>query len=564
MKLIGLLIRASRGTLAFAIPTGIISGASSALLIALISAALNGGGPSRSTIALSFAGLAAVTLFSNIASQILLNRLSQSAVYDLRVYLCERILSAPLRKMEEVGSARLFASLTDDVMVVANVLLSIPPFCINAATVAVCLIYLSLLAWKVLVALLAFMAFGVMIYQALVMQGVRSLRVAREDQDGLFKALRAQTEGFKELKLNRRRRLEFFDRVVKQTASSFKEHNRTGMNFYIAAASWAQLLFYIFIGLLLFVIPLINQVAPQTLMGYTLTILFIWGPLGSIINVFPMIGRAKVALNKIESLGLALQSQADDANEAAKDERLIDWERIELSGVTHAYADEGGDRSFALGPIDMTFRPGELVFLVGGNGSGKTTLAKLLTGLYAPDAGEISLDGRAITNETREQYRQHFSAIFSDFYIFDSLLGLDAPDLDEQASLHLSRFHLDHKVRIEEGKFSTTALSQGQRKRLALLTSFLEDRRFYVFDEWAADQDPQFREMFYMQILPELKRRGKTVLAITHDDRYFRIADRVIKLEYGKLAAIEEQVASLGAFASGQSLAHSSVEIPQA
>jgi putative ATP-binding cassette transporter len=466
--------------------------------------------------------------------------------------------------MEEVGSARLFASLTDDVMVVANVLLSIPPFCINAATVAVCLIYLSLLAWKVLVALLAFMAFGVMIYQALVMQGVRSLRVAREDQDGLFKALRAQTEGFKELKLNRRRRSEFFDRVVKQNASSFREHNRTGMNFYIAAASWAQLLFYIFIGLLLFVIPLVNQVAPQTLMGYTLTILFIWGPLGSIINVFPMIGRAKVALNKIESLGLALQSQADDANAAAADERLIDWERIELSGVTHAYADEGGDRSFALGPIDMTFRPGELVFLVGGNGSGKTTLAKLLTGLYAPDAGEISLDGQAITNETREQYRQHFSAIFSDFYIFDSLLGLDAPDLDEQAGLHLSRFHLDHKVRIEEGKFSTTALSQGQRKRLALLTSFLEDRRFYVFDEWAADQDPEFREMFYMQILPELKRRGKTVLAITHDDRYFRIADRVIKLEYGKLAAVEESVAGLGALASRQSLNHSSVEIPQA
>jgi putative pyoverdin transport system ATP-binding/permease protein len=563
MKLIGLLIRASRGTLAFAIPTGVISGASSALLIALISSALNGGGPSRLTIALSFAGLAALTLFSNIASQILLNRLSQSAVYDLRVYLCERILSAPLRKMEEVGSARLFASLTDDVMVVANVLLSIPPFCINAATVAVCLVYLSWLAWKVLVALLVFMAFGVMIYQALVMQGVRSLRVAREDQDGLFKALRAQTEGFKELKLNRRRRAEFFDRAVKHTASSFREHNRTGMNFYIAAASWAQLLFYIFIGLLLFVIPLVNQVAPQTLMGYTLTILFIWGPLGSIINVFPMIGRAKIALNKIESLGLSLESHAE-GDAAATDAPLIDWERIELSGVTHAYQDAGGDRSFALGPIDMTFRPGELVFLVGGNGSGKTTLAKLLTGLYAPDAGEICLDGRAITDGTREQYRQHFSAIFSDFYIFDSLLGLDAPDLDEQASLHLSRFHLDHKVKIEEGKFSTTALSQGQRKRLALLTSFLEDRRFYVFDEWAADQDPAFREMFYMQILPELKRRGKTVLAITHDDRYFRIADRVIKLEYGKLATIEEPAAQLGAIATAQSFNHSSVEIPQA
>jgi len=58
----------------------------------------------------------------------------------------------------------------------------------------------------------------------------------------------------------------------------------------------------------------------------------------------------------------------------------------------------------------------------------------------------------------------------------------------------------------------------------------------YLFDEWAADQDPVFKKVFYTQLLPELKARGKAVLVISHDERYFGAADRVIRLDYGKLA----------------------------
>jgi putative ATP-binding cassette transporter len=90
-------------------------------------------------------------------------------------------------------------------------------------------------------------------------------------------------------------------------------------------------------------------------------------------------------------------------------------------------------------------------------------------------------------------------------------------------------------VQVKDGTLSTIELSQGQRKRLALLTAFLEDRPFYIFDEWAADQDPFFREVFYLQLLPELKAKGKTVLVISHDDRYYSLGDRIIKLDYGKI-----------------------------
>jgi putative ATP-binding cassette transporter len=205
--------------------------------------------------------------------------------------------------------------------------------------------------------------------------------------------------------------------------------------------------------------------------------------------------------------------------------------------VTHSYHREQEESSFVLGPIDLSFRPGELIFLIGGNGSGKTTLAKLLTGLYIPEAGEIRLNGQLITDENRESYRQHFSAIFTDFYLFESLLGLDHPELDQLAQKYLARLQLDHKVQVIDGNLSTTALSQGQRKRLALLAACLEDRPFYIFDEWAADQDPLFKEIFYEQLLPELKSKGKTALVLSHDERYYHVADRIIKLDYGKLVS---------------------------
>jgi putative pyoverdin transport system ATP-binding/permease protein len=190
---------------------------------------------------------------------------------------------------------------------------------------------------------------------------------------------------------------------------------------------------------------------------------------------------------------------------------------------------------FALGPVDLAFSPGELVFLIGGNGSGKTTLAKVIVGLYAPENGHILLDGVEVDEARRDRYRQLFSVVFSDFYLFDSLLGIRLERLDQAAQALLEALQLSHKVTIDQGVFSTLDLSQGQRKRLALLVAYLEDRPFYLFDEWAADQDPLFKDVFYRRLLPALKAKGKTVVVITHDDRYFHLADRLIKLESGQV-----------------------------
>jgi putative ATP-binding cassette transporter len=209
--------------------------------------------------------------------------------------------------------------------------------------------------------------------------------------------------------------------------------------------------------------------------------------------------------------------------------------RIDLLGVAHTYFREDEDSNFTLGPLDLTLERGELLFLVGGNGSGKTTLAKVLCGLYPPETGEILVDGRGVGEEEREAYRQLFSVVFSEFFLFDSLLGLASPELDRKAREYLSLLQLDRKVRVEGGALSTLELSRGQRKRLALLTAYLEDRPFYVFDEWAADQDPVFKEIFYRQLLPDLRGRGKGVLVISHDNHYHNLADRIVRLDYGRV-----------------------------
>ncbi|MBH9340157.1 cyclic peptide transporter, partial [Pseudomonas aeruginosa] len=86
-----------------------------------------------------------------------------------------------------------------------------------------------------------------------------------------------------------------------------------------------------------------------------------------------------------------------------------------------------------------------------------------------------------------------------------------------------------------DGNFSTPDLSTGQRKRLALINAWLEERPVLVFDEWAADQDPAFRRVFYTELLPDLKRQGKTIIVISHDDRYFEMADQLIRLSAGKV-----------------------------
>ncbi|BAU14625.1 cyclic peptide transporter [Leptolyngbya sp. NIES-3755] len=530
MQLISFLLRSSRKLVAIAIFTGFLSGISSAGLIALISRGLGNPNSAIGQIAGAFIGLAVLSLVTSVISQVVLIRLAQDAVFNLRLQLSRQILSSELRHLEQLGNARMMATLTEDVQAVANAVSSFPFLCIDLATVVGCFFYIGSLSWIVFAMVMGLFVFAFWTCQWMLNQARRRMVYAREDQDSLFRHFRSITDGIKEMKLHYPRRQVFLTKELETTSASFRRHNVDALILFAAAGSWGKLIFFFAIGFVLFALPNLLSIPLETLSGYVLTFTYLMLPLDKLVLKLPILSQASVSLQKIETLGLSLQSRAEASS--IPNHIHQNWQKIELRHVTHRYY-QSEDTQFTLGEINLTLNAGEIVFIVGGNGSGKSTLAKLLTGLYAPESGTITLDGTPITHANREWYRQHFSTVFADFYLFDRLLGLDATDQDALNYLH--QLQLDHKVQIKNGQFSTTELSQGQRKRLALLTAYLEDRPIYLFDEWASDQDPTFRELFYTEFLPKLKHRGKTVWVISHDDHYFQFSDRVIKLDYGRI-----------------------------
>jgi putative pyoverdin transport system ATP-binding/permease protein len=536
MKLFPFILRYSWPLVILAILVGVIAGASSAALMALINAKLDGGRSSNGSLLWLMAGLVMIVFISSLGSRIVLNRLSQRAVFEIRMRLCRQVLAIHLRRLEEFGSERILAALTEDITSITGAIVNIPLFIINLTLVLACLVYLGWLSLLMLGILSVFFFVSVVSIEMLDKKTRHFSMLARHEWDRLLKHFRALMDGSKELKLHRLRREAFFSQLLEPTAKSHNRYWLASRDFESACASWNQSLFFSLIILILFCLPYVSDTSAQALTRYAVTVLFIIGPMSRLVEAIPLFSRAAVSLKKIEDLGLSLSTSVTDVNlTAAKTESPLSWKRLDALGITHTYYWERGDRNFTLGPIDLAFYPGELVFLIGGNGSGKTTLAKLLTGLYTPEIGEIQIDGKSITDENRDHYRQYFSVIFSEICIFERLIGLDQPNLDSRAHKYLVDLQLDHKVEIKDGEFSTTQLSAGQRKRLALLTAYLEDRPIYIFDEWAADQDPVFKNLFYYQFLPELKLKGKMILAISHDDRYYHLADRIIKLEGGKI-----------------------------
>jgi putative ATP-binding cassette transporter len=536
MNLLGLLLRSSGWTVILAGLTGLAGGAGSVALLALIHAGLTREEGSTGLLGAGFAGLCLGVLLARIASQVLFIRLGQGSVFRLYTHLGRQILSVPLRDLEQVGPHRLLAALTEDVPAIAAALLGVPIVCINLAILLCCLGYLGWLSPVLFLGVLGFLIVGVLSYQLAVGRALGHLHLARKEDDALMKHFRGLTEGLKELKLHRGRREAFLRQLLEGTAANLRDHNTAGLTIYAAAGTWGQLLFLVGIGLLLFLPPL-EGLSRGVVSGYALTILYTVAPLETILTWLPIMGRARVALRAVEDLGLSL-ARAEVHEEDTISVPAVCCEVIDLAGVTHAYRD-GEEDGFVLGPIDLCLRPGEVVFVVGGNGSGKTTLAKLLVGLYSPAGGEVRLNGRPVGEGEREHYRQLFSATFADGHLFDHLLGLNLEQFNGEVEHYLTLLELSHKVRAECGRLSTTELSQGQRKRLALLTAYLEDRPVYVFDEWAADQDPRFKDIFYTQLLPGLKARGKAVLVISHDDRYFHVADRLVKLDDGTLQEVK-------------------------
>lgn len=456
----------------------------------------------------------------------------EAILNGIRVEIAERLRRTDLEALEHMGRAEIFGVVARETQNISQAASAIAMALQMTMMVAFSMAYLAILSKTAFVITVAMSAVGIMLHLRRLKGLLAMLGEAQQKENEFLGLLTHLIDGFKEVRLRKARSDDLFRDLANVSYTVQDVKTRTGREF-SAVYIFAQVMFYALLAAIVFLLPRISAEYTTVVLKLTAAILFIIGPLGSIVGSIPVWSAANVAANNIFDLEarLAAASASDRSGrpEAVPPAR---FSRLELKRVVFEYPDRGKGSVFRLGPVDLEARAGEILFIVGGNGSGKSTLLKALTGLYHPQSGSITLDGTQLNQDNSAWYRSHFAAVFSEYHLFDRLYGLaDVPA--ERVKELLAIMQISDKTAFENGRFTTLDLSHGQRKRLALLVALLEDRPILVLDEWAADQDPPFRRYFYEELLPSLKREGKTIIAVTHDDKYFAIADRVVKMEYG-------------------------------
>lgn len=518
----------------------LIVGSVSSGLLGLLNNLINGVEKPGPMALWSFVGLVVILPLTRFSSSVATNRLMVPVHSDLIRNFMRKFAGLSVSEVESQGVSTYYAVVNEDLRVMNNALHSAVFVIMQIAVVTCCLIYLGWLSLPVLGYTVLFLLFGIILHRLVLLRAMKFLAIGREcygKEVGYFGSI---AHGIKELKLHQERRGAFFEQLVTPAFDTMNRNVLKGHNIFTAAQCFASMLYFLLMGTILFGSLWVFQVPNEVLSGYALTILFLLAPLEVVALHANTIFRARVSARKLVEVGLSLFSQAGSDELFKELQPLPEFRDIQFTGIKHHYGDpdeEPHPHDFVLGPVDLKLNPGEVIMVAGGNGSGKTTLAKVICGLYLPSSGTIKFNDMLVTKENIERYRQLFSVVFVDCHLFEHLLGYDhIPDLEDRARKLLKDMDIDDKLKIEDGKLSTTKLSEGQKKRLALVLAFLEDRPCYIFDEWTANQDPGFRDFFYTKIVPDLKKRNKSILIITHDEKYFHAGDRIIKMDMGKVA----------------------------
>lgn len=507
-----------------------ISGLGNSLIIVTINMAITSSNELRAKLLVYFVLGIILYVYGQRLVSVRLIEITNNIVYSKRMEIVNKILKTSYDDFEKIQNGRIQATLNNDTETISNLANIVIGGITSLVTLICCFIYLGAISFYGLLLSVLIILLIASLYYVVGRYANRVGEEARDIQNIFFKFINDFINGFKELSLNENKKNEF-QMDMQESCNNYRmKRGKAGLafaNMFVIG----ELLFTIAIGAVVFIFPLVfKDIERGSLASYVFVLLYMTGPVHGILNAIPNAIQVKISFKRInEMLNQVSLIRSEDLDE--QDLILKNDVKLKLEGVEYEY-DNAEERKFKVGPIDYEFKSGEIVFITGGNGSGKSTLAKLITGLYMPSEGNISLNSMDISGKALSQY---YSTIFSDFYLFDKLYGIDCESKESDINKYLKILKMDDKVKIKDGKFSTIRLSTGQKKRLALLISYLEDKPIYLFDEWAADQDPEFRKFFYETLLPELKERGKCVLVITHDEHYFNLADKVIKMEMGKI-----------------------------
>ena len=494
---------------------------------------------------LSFSLIVLGIISFGVFSQYVLLKLGTTVVYQVQKTILARILGTDYEVIERNGNHRIMAAMKDDVTSISSGITVLPNFIYSSVSVLLCLGYMVYTAWQLFL-LVAFVLTIIILSARFVLKyAFKHQESLREDLDLFFSHLNALANGGKELHISLNRKRHFYSLVMLPLFNSIRKKTIKISTAFIGLDSFSGTIVMFLIGAIVYSsLSLFPDFDAQVVVTFTLVILYMVDPLTSVIEIADEVNLVRVSLKKIERLELVESSVFLSSIDNPPLPNLK-WKELELKGVTfeHSNQSEKDAFRFKLGPISAQFKSGQITFITGGNGSGKSTFAKIISGLYGSQSGSIFAGGSEVGLEKEmcvEQYKSSISVVFSDTFVFPHILD-DRGVLveDEIIHEHIERLKLAKRVKIRNGDFKIKNLSTGQIKRLALLQSFVNDAHVCIYDEWAADQDPTFKKYFYLNILPELKRRGKIVIVITHDDHYFDSADQLLKLDNGQLVQMK-------------------------
>ena len=493
-------------------------------------------------VLLLLAAIASTLTFSHLA-RVASFRLVETTKRRLRTELSRRLLEARADFLSRRDHGKVYSIVTHEVNQISYASVNFIQSLEAALVIAFCIPYIFYLSWPSGVATLGAVVLGAIGYLLAQTPAQASAERASRTEWTFFDRVNDVLRGYKELRLRRARR-DGLQADILDAASRERELKVTAERFFSLGQTVAQgammgLLCLIVVGL-----PLLAGTPAETVLQVLTVVLLTYGPVETVMGNLASFSRAAVARRLIAGLEKDLIAEAEVDAGTAPDNPTPAFSRIELRGVTATLSETppqsagapADDERFTVGPLDLVLKPGEVVFISGGNGAGKSTLISLLTGLRRPESGEILLDGKPVSVAGLQDYRDLFSAVFSEFHLFARLYGLDAV---EQAKVppHLAELDLAHRVRIQDGAFSTLALSTGQKRRLALSVALAEARPIIVLDEFAADQDPVRRKLFYEVLVPQMARDGHLVIAVTHDEHCFDKCDRLIRMEAGRIVS---------------------------
>ena len=505
-----------------------------------------------------FSALVLLLLVTTFVSQYALTRLGHQFVYELRTKLVKQIIDTKVPQIDHLGSARLLASLSSDIQSITVAFVRMPELVQGVILSVGVALYLGWLSLPLLLIVMFWIAMTIWISTILVKHVYTHLRELREINDLLYEDYQSIIDGRKELALNQHRAEKLYKNDFLNHAKSYQNRVIKSDTYHLSAVNWSNIMMFAAIGVV-FAVSNYLTIPMGIATTFSLTILFMQSPILHAVGAYPTLQTAQVALDKIQSLELA-----EYQSTFTTDIVINNWQSISFNDIGYLYASndttanelavkENEHASDILKSVNLTLKRGDVVFLIGANGSGKSTLAKIITGIFTPSIGAVKIDSQLVNSENNADYRQLFSAIFSDQHLFKQLIGREGQQPDEAlVNTWLHKLNLQDKVSVTDNQLSTDKLSQGQRKRLAMLIAVAEQKDILLLDEWAADQDPAFRRVFYQTLIPELKALGKTLFIISHDDGYFEHADRLLLMKEGRLNELnaeERQRASADAIA---------------